>query len=171
MSLTGKQEEGSPHLQSVSSYLLHSSTRTQPEPLFFTMRACFWGMWDLISKRISGVDGCSCHPEALTLLKSNGQISFLMALPPLAPLKCKTCTCYLLDRNWQRFYGMSSLDDHEMMRLMVKSRFQSWVGLVCVHLWSETSPRPLRSPHWKANENSLIWVEDVAAWIWGLAGF
>ncbi len=128
---------------SISSNLLHTSTR--PEPL-----SSQWGLVSevcgicflfLISKRISEVDGSSCHPEeAFTLLKSYGQTSFLMALPPLAPLKRKTCTCYLPDRSWQRFYGRSSLDDHDMMRLMVKSCFQSWVGLVCVHLSTTLVP-------------------------------
>lgn len=37
------------------------------------------------------------------------------------------------------------------MRLMVKSCFQSWVGLVCVHLWSETSPRPPPFPTLKSS--------------------
>ncbi len=78
---------------SISSNLLHTST--WPEPL-----SSQWGLVSevcgicflfLISKRISEVDGSSCHPEeAFTLLKSYGQTSFLMALPPLAPLKCKT---------------------------------------------------------------------------------
>jgi len=27
------------------------------------------------------------------------------------------------------------------------------------------------SPHSKAHESSLIWVEELAAWVWGLAGF
>lgn len=106
---------------------------------FFTMRACFWGMWDLLPVPYLQVDLWGwwiCMPPR------RSTYSVLKLWPDIIFNGTATSTCYLPDRNWLWFYGSSSLDNHKMMRLMVTQRFQSWVGSVWVHLLGKTNPRP-----------------------------